>query len=584
MSIPQLSASDIDFKNSITPLWTVLEAAHSKPRYSVPKTFQNCQFNKIQSQNGTSTATVTFPLNNVNTTALLENCMRINAIIDVTFTATNSTGFNAQALLVDGQVAPRMFPLNCATGNNTVDLGGSNPVITSCQEFFPQALLFANDAEDIGIAFSDACGQIDVGAYAVQNGINAGLIGTSRNALGSYLGGNLGAESRLGQTRILGYNNPAVLNNAAATAGLSFQVFEPIFSRCLTMNPLKTQCFIGCSNSSTVGITYTNFSNRVISFAPPIGWTNVQVQASFNSPPELYYNTYTLPPMTPLPEYSLYHIKGYNNQSYTNSAVGTSLQNQAPRQLTTVSFQDSLINRAVYIYATTEPVTSRLYNQSDYSGLEIVGLNIQYAGQQSQFSNLDNFQLYDLFHKRQGGVRQFAEFSYATIIQPTNGIALGDAIRNVVLGGSCLRIPSEMITGYDQSLYAVGSQISQNLQVTATVRWNGLSANAPTNVYLYVQCIDDSILAISNGMTQELAPAIFMSPDVIQKVRKEPVYITSDTAPMIGGSFWDNFAKGFKSVAEFAKPLAEAAIGGKMKKRGGNLVDQSDLRSKLLNL
>ena len=584
MSIPQLSSSDLDFKNTVTPLWSVLESAHSKPKYNIPKTFQNCQWNKITSQNGTSNSQIVFPLYNVNTTSLLENCMHMQAQILCTLSGTNNNA-GAINVLTNGGIAPRMFPLNCAIGNSSVDLGGSNPIVTSTQEFFPQALLFANDAMDTAYAYSDCAGQVDVGQYPVAG---SPLAGSSRNALNTYINGNYGAESRLSQVQVIAYQNPAVNNGGAINSSFTFNTFEPLFSRCLTLNPKETTCFIGCSNSSTITLTMVNFNNRVLSFAPIAGVANFAVTSTFVSTPQLYYNTYTLPAGIPLPEYSLYHMYGYNNNSYSaNMGIAADLQNQGIKTLTTVSFQDSLINRAIYVWCTTDVVSSRLATSSDYSGLEIVGLNIQYAGQQSQFNNMDRFQLYDMFHKRQGGIRRFCEFNFATQFG-ANANATADQLRSIPLAGSCLRIPAEMITGYDQSLYAVGSQISQNLQVTAQVRWNGLSANAPANVYLFVQCVDDSILAISNGMSQELSPAIFITPDVIKRVKESPVYLTSEEVDKVGGNFLSDLVKGVSSVGKIADkiaPLAELAGAGKRRKmKGGSLVDQNDLQRRLMNL
>jgi hypothetical protein len=118
------------------------------------------------------------------------------------------------------------------------------------------------------------------------------------------------------------------------------------------------------------------------------------------------------------------------------------------------------------------------------------------------------------------------------------------------------------------------------------VRWNGPIANAPTNVTLFVQCVDDSILAISNGMTQELAPAIFITPDVIKRVKESPVYLTGEDVGQVGGSFLNDLIKGVKSVGSVVEkiaPLAEVAGAGK-KRKGGSLVSQNELQNKLRNL
>lgn len=578
MSIPQLSSSDLDFKNTVTPLWSVLENAHSKPRYNIPKTFQNCQWNKIQSQNGISNTQIVFPLYNVNTTALLENCMHLRASITCTFNGTNTTGGNYFPLQ-NGMIAPRQFPFNSAIANSSIDLGGSNPIITSVQEFFPQAVLFGNDAMATAYSYSDCAGQVDV---SPNYPINDPIAGSSRNPLNTYVNGNYGAESRLSQCQITAFSNTQVANNAAYAASLTFTTFEPLFARCLTLNPKETSCFIGCSNSSTVTLTTANFSNRVISYAPNAQAPLIGViSCAFTEAPSLYYNTFTLPQGTILPEYSLYHMYGYNNNSTsTTDNTNGALQNFGSAQLNTVSFQDSLINRAIYVWAGTSKVTDRPASVSDYGGLEITGVNIQYAGQQSQFNGMDNYQLYDMFHKRQGGIRRFCEMNYATSFAATaNPQAIPDEIKKIPLGGSCLRIPAEMITGYDQSLYAVGSQISQNLQVTLSVRWTGTNATAPNRVYAYVQCVDDSILAISNGMTQELAPAIFISPDVIKAVKSSPVYLTSSEAETVGGDFFKDLKKGVSAASKLAEPLVKAARG-----KGGSLVNQNELQRKLMNL
>jgi hypothetical protein len=587
MSIPQLSSNDIDFKNTVSPLWSALEAVHAKPKYNIPKTFQNCQWNRITSQNAKSSSQAIFPLYNVNPTALLEDCMHVNATIRATIRATapNTAEPANKYILADGLVAPNAFPFNKAVGTSQIDLGGSNPIVTAVQNFFPQALLFANDAFDYATYYSDCAGQPEVGPYPVVGGINEGLNGSSRNALGKYFGGNLGAEGRFGQVIVKNFTNPRLGPGDAGVATLTFQTFEPLFARCLTMNPRNTKCFIGCSNTSTVNISFTNFSNRVISFPKQIGWeaNNISCSAEFTETPQLYYNTYTLPTNTPIPEYSLYHMYGYNN-NVASMATGTGGADAI--NLPVVSFQDSLINRAIYLWvsANEQPSNSKIY-QSDYSGYEIETISIQYAGQQSQFSGMDKFQLYDMFHKRQGGIRKFCEFSNSAIIG--NGGDSTDALlKAFVGGGSVLRIPAEFITGYDQALYAVGSQISQNLQVTATARWNGLPGDRPPNVYFNVQCVDDSILAISNGMTQELAPAIFITPDVIKRVKESPVYLTGEELDHVGGSFLNDLIKGVKSVGSVVEkiaPLAEVAGAGK-KRKGGSLVSQNELQNKLRNL
>lgn len=592
MSLPQLSSTDVDFKNTITPLWSCLEAVSSKPRYNIPKTFQNCQFNTATAQTGQNTSQITFQLLNVNPTALLENCMHINSTINVVIPrgGTNNTDANANAL-TQGQIAPRQFPLNSAVSTCSIDLGSSNPIVTACQDFFPQALLFANDPDELHTAYSDCAGQPDVGPYGSRN-FNSALVatGSSKNALGSYVNSVIGNEGRLGQVRVTGYQNTDVVANAGQSvsdAFFQFQSFEPLFSRLLTLNPLKTQCFIGCSNTSTITLVTSNFANRVISYSPGT-WADIPaLTATFTAAPKLYYNTYSLPPMTPIPEYSLYHMNGYQNQNRSSTPVGNSLQGQNTLELPTVVIQDTMINRAIYVWCNTELASDRPYNKSDYSGLEITKINVQYAGQQSQFSSLDNFQIYDLFHRRQGGIRPFTEFSYATditVVAAANP-ATADQLRTTALGGSCLRIPCELIAGYDQSNYAVGSQISQNLQVTVSVRWNGTSATAPvgaTNIICFVQCVDDSILAISSGMTQEISPSLFLTPSVIADVRKQPVFVAGEEAPIVGGSLLSDVIKGAKTAYEFSKPLVKAYQDSK--KKGGNLVDQKDLRSKLLNL
>lgn len=579
MSLPQLSTGDINFKNTMTPLWSCLEASSSKPSYSIPKTFQNCQFNYATSNNQQSVSEMNFQLLNVNPTFLLENCMHISTDITVSFQGTNPAGQPNAALLAAGQIASRAFPINSATTTNSLNLGGSNPIQTTAQDFFPQALLFGNSALDIHTSYSDCAGEPDKGPYPVTGGINAGLLGASRNVLGTYINGNLGAEGRLGLMQVVACTNPVVAAGVVANATIRFVTFEPIFSRVLTMNPKDTQCFIGASNSSTFRInTSGNFTSRVISWSPP-AFNAIAVTSVLNSAPKLYYNTYSLPPATIMPEYSLYHMNNYQN-NYTSQPV-------APANgvyTTTASFQDTMINRSIYIWANTDVATNKTYSQSEYGGFEITNLSIEYGGQQSQFSNLDRYQLYDLFHKRQGGLRTFSEFnnSFPLAIANANGIPTAAELKGIVGPGSILRIPAEYITGYDQSNYTVGSQISQQITVTCTWQFNGDPAAAPANSRLFVQCVDDSVLVISNGLTQEISPAVLLSPSVIQQIKKDAVYVMSDNTEMIGGSFLSDVVKGAKTAYEFSKPLVKAYQDSK--KKGGNLVDQKDLRSKLLNL
>lgn len=527
-----MASSDIQFRPSVTKRFAVLNSIKERPTWEIPQSWNSVLYNQVVSTNGTSTSQLQFPLTNISSSYLLGNCPIVKAQMTATFTATNKTGGSgaAHSLFIDGQVAPNAFPLNKSCQSSVVNLGGGQ-ILTSAQDFFAVALSsHADFFKDLTI-WSGCANQVDVyNQFGLEN-----QTGNAKNVLGSYANSIYGNAGRMAQSYITAYDNAAISNagTGVGNATLSWTVWEPIFNGLLSFDPSQETTISGLvSNGSFILMNLVNLSGNAIKIVPDLDYfSNVSSVVTFDAPPVLYYTLYDPYPLA-VPTKSYYKCIEYNNRGSSQIATpaGGVIQNA------TVSLQDTLINKAIYVWMNPVLASAKTCLQGDAPQYYITNLQVQYGNQPSQFTTYDEYALYKYFVAEQGGIKGLNETRWSTSIGDDSTVNTHDDLANFALYGSVLRIPSEMLCGYDRTKLGVGSAYLQNLQVTVTATYTGAAAEAPA-AQLFVQCVDESLVCIENGTLVDLGTTGIVTPDVVASVMTMAPIIYEEADGVGGGIF-----------------------------------------------
>jgi len=564
----------IQFKPSVTKKFAVLNSIKEEPTWLIPKTWNSILYNQVQSTNGLSTSQLQFPLNNINQNYLLGNCPIVKCQYQFTGTCANASG-NTVSPLVTGLAAPNAFPLAKSTQSSICNLGGGQ-VLTACQDFFAVAISSHTEFFKDLTTWSGCANSCDIYGAGLTPPSGAALVKNPLGAYGTSVYGNIG---RLGQAKITAYSNTQIANNDSGAFSVSWTSYEPVFNGVLCFDPASETCISGLvANGSFIQLNLVNLAGNAFKYEPQVGTTLAAgYNVIFTAVPILYYMLYDPYPVVP-PQTSFYKALTFNNRAQSQLT-----EPSATGQINlTVNFQDTLINRAVYIWVADTLASAKPPNYGDAPGWNITNLQFQYANQPSQFTTFDEYALYKYFMAEQGSIKGWTETSYSTEFEADTVANTLDAVKDYSLYGSVLRIPAEMITGYDRSQYGVGSAYLQNLSVTVTAQWNGLAADAPDS-YLFVQCIDEDLVKIENGVLIDLGTTGLVTPSVVAATNGEtPVILEQDD--MVGGSIFGKIGSlakkahehyqrnkdTYKALANAAleHPLAQKAIGTVVGKLG----------------
>lgn len=541
-----MASSDIQFRPSVTKRFAVLNSIKEKPTWEIPQSWNSVLYNQVVSTNGTSTSQLQFPLTNISSSYLLGNCPIVKAQMTAIFTATNKTGSGGapHSLFIDGQVAPNAFPLNKSCQSSVVNLGGGQ-ILTSAQDFFAVALSsHADFFKDLTI-WSGCANQVDVyNQFGLEN-----QTGNPKNVLGSYANSIYGNAGRMAQSYITAYDNAAISNagTGVGNATISWTVWEPIFNGLLSFDPSQETTISGLvSNGSFILMNLVNLSGNAIKIVPDSdNFSNVSSVVTFDAPPVLYYTLYDPYPLA-VPTKSYYKCIEYNNRGSSQAltpAAGV-IQNA------TVSLQDTLINKAIYVWMNPVLASAKTCLQGDSPQYYITNLQVQYGNQPSQFTTYDEYALYKYFVAEQGGIKGLNETRWSTSIADDSTVNTHDDLADFALYGSVLRIPSEMLCGYDRTKLGVGSAYLQNLQVTVTATYTGAAAEAPA-AQLFVQCVDESLVCIENGTLVDLGTTGIVTPDVVASVMTMAPIIYEEADGVGGGIFSKLGTLARKAVAHY---------------------------------
>lgn len=615
----------IQFKPSVTKKFAVLNSIKEEPTWFIPKTWNSILYNQVQSTNGSSSSQLQFPLNNINQNYLLGNCPIVKCQYQFTGTVANASGSTISPLQ-NGLAAPNAFPLAKSTQSSICNLGGGQ-ILTAAQDFFAVAVsshteFFKDLTSWSGCA--NACDTFSGRGNVVPSGQTASV----KNPMGAYNTSVYGNQGRLGQAKITGYVNTQIATGNSGTCTVNWTSYEPIFNGMLCFDPESETCITGLvANGSFIQLNLVNLAGNGFKFVEATGITLTTYDVTFTTTPILFYMLYDPYPMVP-PKLSYYKALTFNNRAQSQALMPNA---DGTIQLT-VNFQDTLINKCVYIWVTDVLASGKDAIDPDSPGWNITNLQFQYANQPSQFTTFDEYALYKYFMAEQGSIKSWNETSYSTQFSPNTTANTLDLVKSFWLYGSVLRIPAEMITGYDRTLYGVGSAYLQNLSVTVNAQYNGTSNNATTPAILFVQCVDEDLVKIENGVLVDLGTTGIVTPTVVQSTNSD-VPVILEKEDMVGGSILGKIGSLAKKAHEHYRahkdtyhalaktalnhPLAQQAIGnvaskiglgGKMHHRrmhhrrgrgfgsdedyeedenqmqGGSLISQSEINNRLRNL
>ena len=526
-------ASDLTFRASVTKRFAVLNSIKDKPVWEIPSSWNSVLYNQVISTNGTSTSQLQFPLTNISSSYLLGNCPIVKAQMTATINWTNNSGGN-DSLFENGACAPNAFPLNKSCQSSVVNLGGGQ-ILTATQDFFAVAVTSHADF------FKDlTCLSGCVNASDVYGQITANEAGNSKNVLGDYSTSIYGNAGRLAQSYITAYNNTQVANGGTGNATLSWTNYEPIFNGLLSFDPSQETTISGLvSNGSFILMNLVNLSGNALKInlntlenADPRMVTINSLAVTFDSPPILFYTLYDPYPLS-VPTKSYYKCIEYNNRGSSQVvAPAAGVISNA-----TVSIQDTLVNKAIYVWLNPVLASIKNYANSDAPQYQITQLQVQYGNQPSQFTTYDEFALYKYFVAEQGSIKAFNETFWSTsFVANTNAVVGSDTLKSYPLYGSVLRIPSEMLCGYDRTKLGVGSAYLQNLQVQVTATYTGPAEDAPP-AQLFIQCVDESLVCIENGTLVDVGTTGLITPDIVQSVMSMTPIIYEEADGVGGGVF-----------------------------------------------
>jgi len=613
----------VQFKPSVSKKFGVLNSIKEEPTWYIPKTWNSILYNQVQSTNGLSTSQLQFPLNNINQNYLLGNCPIIKCQYQFSGNMANASG-GTLSPLQPGLAAPNAFPLAKSTQSSICNLGGGQ-ILTACQDFFAVAVSSHTEFFKDLTTWSGCATSCDTYAFGSTPPDGAALVKNPLGAYGTSVYGNIG---RLGQAKITGYSNTAIANNANGDFSVNWTSYEPVFNGMLCFDPAAETCISGLvANGSFIQLNLVNLNGNAFKYEAETGTTlSAGYSVTFTAVPVLYYMLYDPYPVVP-PKLSFYKALTFNNRSQSQA---TTPNGDGSIQLT-VNFQDTLINKCVYIWISENLAANKLPTDGDAPGWNITNLQFQYANQPSQFTTFDEYALYKYFMADQGSIKGWTETSYSTSYKEDSVVNTLDALKDFSLYGSVLRIPAEMITGYDRSLYGVGAAYLQNLSVTVTAQFNGLAADADAS-YLFVQCVDEDLVKIENGVLIDIGTTGLVTSSIVASTNADTPVILGDDE-LVGGSIFSKIGSlAKKAHAHYQKnketyhaianaalehPLAQKAIGhvvgklglgGKMHHRrhmshrrgrglagsdedysedemqGGSLISQSEINNRLRNL
>ena len=620
----------VQFKPTVTKKFAVLNSVSTQPTWEIPQTWNSVLFNQIASTNGqNNTSQLLFPILNCNYNLLLGNCPTVKCTYQATITATNGAE-DAALILVNGMAAPNAWPLNKSCQSSIVNLSGQQ-CLTAVQDFFDVAISSHTDFFTDLTSWSGCVNTIDnMGLGFMPGGGQLGDLASNsvKNVFGDYTTSVYGNIGRLGQSIITQIENPTVNAASAGVASVTWESVEPIFNGVLSFSPKDESCFAGLlSNGSFIQLNLVNLSGNAFKIALPATWTNVSCVVSFTTTPVLQYVLYDAG--MELPKISYYKGLTYNNRSQSAPMTIAELSKGV-----TVSFQDSTINKSIFIYVKPYSAQTKTCQINDAPGFKITQLKFNYGNSQSQFTTFDEYNLYRFFAADQLSIKSYVENGWSSSISATAGTYSGDGLKNFPLYGSVLRIPCELITGYDKTKYGVGSAYLANLQVTVTAvpTYATNATGAPTTAVVYVQCVDESLFQIRDGTLYDLGSNSLITSDVVAMVSKEtPTILDRDDG--VGSGLFDKIGSlAKKAHAHYQKhkdtyhalantalehPLGQKAIGyiankvglgGKMHRKrmthrrgrglvgsdeedysenemcGGSLISQSEINNRLRNL
>ena len=610
----------IQFKASVTKKFAVLNSIKEEPTWFIPKTWNSILYNQVQSTNGASSSQLQFPLNNINQNYLLGNCPIVKCQYQFTGTVSNASGADFSPL-VNGLAAPNAFPLAKSTQSSICNLGGGQ-ILTAAQDFFAVAVSSHTEFFKDLTSWSGCANACDT----FINLIPPGLSGSPKNPLGDYTTSVYGNQGRLGQSKITGYSNSKIATGSSGNCSVNWTSYEPVFNGMLCFDPESETCISGLvANGSFIQLNLVNLAGNAFKYVETAGTTLTAYNVTFTTTPILFYMLYDPYPMVP-PKLSYYKALTFNNRAQSQALMPNA---DGTVQLT-VNFQDTLINKCVYIWVVDVLASAKTALDGDSPGWNITNLQFQYANQPSQFTTFDEYALYKYFIAEQGSIKSWNETSYSTQFGVNTVANTLDLVKSLALYGSVLRIPAELITGYDRTLYGVGSAYLQNLSVTVTAQFTGLSTDATTPAILFVQCVDEDLVKIENGVLVDVGTTSIVTPTSVAATNGEtPVILEKDD--MVGGSILGKIGTIAKKAHEHYRthkdtyhalaktalnhPLAQQAIGhvaskiglgGKMhhkrmhnrrgrgfgsdedyeedEMQGGSLISQSEINNRLKNL
>lgn len=527
-----MSVSMSRFEEGQVPLMKVLEprcAFNEGKSYDFLSGVRQIQYKNIEATSA-STSNLTFtykPPSNV----LISRKMWIKYNLTLVFTGTNSLGGNL--LNIGRSDALRAFPLQTCSSSVKIKINGEQFSSDSPDQYLQAVLRYQAWGKDALTDLSNCPSMLDQS----QSYDDVTTLGFARNPLANVLENSFQVPRGCTQQY-------TVVSNTPTSAVVRVECMEPLMVSPLVWGDRQSPAFASIQDLQ-VQLTLDNALKRVWSHASIDGTTltNIDVNISTSGAnPALSQPYLVFQEITPNPDNAVVLGKSYlypysqvNVQvSDTFSAVtaGSSAQNSIP------NIQYGNVPKSLVIF-----VKERLSDQQNTSApyqswtstdtfARINSLSISINGQSSILAEASTHDLYQICAKN-GLKDSWPQF------------------RNNTGSVLCLEMGSDIPLDFDQ---APGLVTNFNVQI------NNLNITNISGRTMNYQVV---VLAVFDGIAQIKDNQMILSQGLLSKeeILRAP-YSSMVHRPsaygLTGGSFWDKFVSGFKSVASNVLPVAKA--------------------------
>ena len=532
-------SNQVEFVNTIDARARCVLEGESKPKYSVPLSFDSIANNVAQVQNySTSQIQYQFTINK-------DQLLAPNLVEEIQFNvALTINNASANVYNLGNIVFPRAFPIEsisqqCIMTLNNTPIGNLNP--SECMT----PLMSFNDPDLDNTQLNSFASELDpyYGTYVLnENAIKSPF---APYGLSSY-----GYTSRFYDIDVGTYDGSDLAAGATAVKNFTFTVRSGLMTGLTPLTTGDYTGFIGLSNNVIVTRNFlANLNSRLISLLPT-GVNNVtvtNVAVTIPTQPRLYYQLMQLPQtiLQKVPRKTYYKYINYTNlNQQTTCNIGAA--GNSSTQFVTNAITLGSNPRAIYVWGSTELAANRANTKSDAPGFWFNNLQLSYGSKNGIFNDMSEWQLYDEFCRRQGFRYSFNECKGVALINTTANVGKQSTFGQVLrIDGSLLPLNS------DES---VGSACSKQLQLKGLV--SCVNPAFTGNVIINFLVIQDGVVCIdADKQSCEILTGL-IDTEQIRLLRNEPL-VVEPRDHVLGGVF--DPVKHLKSFLHHVSPVAHTA-------------------------